>query len=173
MPRNPPALPKNFASASAVRKVTPLSIIDDDKLVRDTTKIMLRAKGYDVTTADGGRSGIAAITERKFDLAIVDLFMPDMDGLKVVEAIRRIDPGIPIIVASGFMFDGQCPQMPGFDVMAAEAAQCRRFTNRCVPMRCCKRSARRWPDRGSESLACNCPACCGGLVRPPLARDRR
>jgi CheY-like chemotaxis protein len=89
--------------------------------VRDTTKIMLRAKGYDVTTADGGRSGIAAITERKFDLAIVDLFMPDMDGLKVVEAIRRIDPGIPIIVASGFMFDGQCPQMPGFDVMAAEA----------------------------------------------------
>jgi CheY-like chemotaxis protein len=96
-------------------------IIDDDKLVRDTTRILLRANGYDVAMAQDGKSGIAAIEAGKFDLAIVDLFMPDMDGLKVVEAIRRIDPRLPIIVASGFMFDGECPQMPGFEVMAAEA----------------------------------------------------
>jgi CheY-like chemotaxis protein len=89
--------------------------------VRETTKILLRAKGYDVAGAEDGKSGIAAIEAGKFDVAIVDLFMPDMDGLKVVEAIRRIDPGIPIIVASGFMFNGACPEMPGFEVMAAEA----------------------------------------------------
>lgn len=89
--------------------------------MRETTKILLRAKGYEAATAENGKSGIAAIKAGKFDVAIVDLFMPDMDGLKVVEAIRQIDPGLPIIVASGFMFDGACPEMPGFDVMAAEA----------------------------------------------------
>jgi CheY-like chemotaxis protein len=96
-------------------------IIDDDKLVRETTKILLRAKGFDVAVAANGKDGIAAIEGGMIDLAIVDLFMPDMDGLQVVEAVRRINPALPIIVASGFMFEGECPQMPGFEVMAAEA----------------------------------------------------
>jgi CheY-like chemotaxis protein len=96
-------------------------IIDDDKLVREATQILLRAKGYDVTVAEDGKSGIEAVKTGRFDLAIVDLFMPDMDGLKVVQAVRQINPTIPMIVASGFMFDGACPPMPGFDAMAAEA----------------------------------------------------
>ena len=77
--------------------------------------------------------------------------MPDMDGLKVVEAIRRIDPGIPIIVASGFMFNGECSGMPGFEVMAAEAGAVHATLYKPLrPMKCCKRSAsgrRRHRDR--------------------------
>jgi len=58
----------------------------------------------------------------RFDAAIVDLFMPDMDGLQVIAAIHAADPSLPLIAASGFMFAGQsCPQMPNFDAMAAEA----------------------------------------------------
>jgi len=96
-------------------------IIDDDKLVREATQILLRANGYEVSAAGDGKSGIEAAGAGRFDLAIVDLFMPDMDGLKVMEAIRRIKPGMPMIAASGFMFGGQCPEMPEFAHMAADA----------------------------------------------------
>jgi CheY-like chemotaxis protein len=52
--------------------------------------------------------------------------MPDMDGLKVVEAIREISPDLPLILASGFMLGkDNVPQMPGFEAMASEAGAVR------------------------------------------------
>lgn len=96
-------------------------VIDDDKLVRQAMEILLRARGYDVTVAESGKAGIEAAKVRPFDLAIVDLFMPDMDGLKVMEAIRQSNPTMPLIAASGFMFNGDPPPMPGFAAMAIEA----------------------------------------------------
>ena len=96
-------------------------VIDDDKLVCEAAQIMLRARGYDVTTVQDGRSGIDAIKAGHFDLAIIDLFMPAMDGLTVMQAIRRSNATLPMIAASGFMFKGECPVMPGFDAMATDA----------------------------------------------------
>jgi len=96
-------------------------VIDDDKLVREAMQILLRARGYDVAVAEDGKAGIEAVKENHFDLAIVDLFMPGMDGLKVMEAIRQSNPTLPLIAASGFMFNGTCPAMPGFEAMATEA----------------------------------------------------
>lgn len=97
-------------------------IIDDDHLVGAATKAVLGSKGYDVSVASNGEDGIAAVRNAKFDLVIVDLFMPGMDGLKVIEAIREGDSKVPMIAVSGFMFGGgECPTMPNFDAMAAEA----------------------------------------------------
>jgi len=97
-------------------------LVDDDKMVREATQILLRAKGYDVVVAADGKSGIEAAKAGRFDVAIVDLFMPDMDGLQVIGAIRKILPKIPMIAASGFMFGGGAPpSMPNFATMAAEA----------------------------------------------------
>lgn len=96
-------------------------IIDDDKMVCEATRILLQSRGYGVTVALDGKSGIEAIRAGGIDLAIVDLFMPNIDGLKVMQAIRHSNPNLPMIAASGFMFDGQCPQMPGFDAMANAA----------------------------------------------------
>jgi CheY-like chemotaxis protein len=96
-------------------------IIDDDRLVRDATKALLHSKGYDVIVAEDGKSGIEAARMDRFDAVIVDLFMPDLDGLQVIGAIRKANPLVPMIAASGFMFDGECPAMPNFEAMAAEA----------------------------------------------------
>lgn len=96
-------------------------IIDDDHLVRAATKAILNAKGYNVDVAENGHAGIEAARKTRFDVVIVDLFMPGMDGLKVIETIRREDAEVPMIAASGFMFGGECPTMPNFDSMAAEA----------------------------------------------------
>jgi CheY-like chemotaxis protein len=96
-------------------------VIDDDALVRETAKIILSARGHDVTLAEDGKSGIEMARTQRFDVAVVDLFMPGMDGLQVIEAIRRTKPAMPMVAASGFLFEGECPPMPNFDSMAAEA----------------------------------------------------
>jgi len=96
-------------------------IIDDDTAVREATRIALVANGYEVVTADSGRSGLDVLRENAVDLVILDVFMPGMDGLTVAPAIHSEHPNLPIIAVSGFMFGGQCPTMPGFDAMAAEA----------------------------------------------------
>ena len=96
-------------------------IIDDDEAVRQTTKIVLEANGFDVVAVGDGKSGVGAINEQQFDLVIVDLFMPDMDGLATAKVIHQLSPTTPIIAASGFMFGGSCPEMPNFQTMAAEA----------------------------------------------------
>jgi CheY-like chemotaxis protein len=101
--------------------MTSILIIDDDRLVRESTRILLHSKGYNVAVATDGKSGIDAAMSGEFDLAIVDLFMKGMDGFEVMRAIRQIKPGFPMIAASGFMFSGACPQMPEFEAMALEA----------------------------------------------------
>lgn len=96
-------------------------IIDDDKAVLEATRIALAANGYDVITADSGKSGIEVMRKSTVDLIILDVFMPGMDGLAAAQAIHREHPNLPIIAVSGFMFSGQCPTMPHFDDMAVEA----------------------------------------------------
>jgi CheY-like chemotaxis protein len=96
-------------------------IIDDDAAVRSATKIALEVHGFDVVAVADGKSGISAVAEQQIDVVIVDLFMPGMDGLATTAAIRRINPLMPIITASGFMFGGACPEMPNFQAMAEEA----------------------------------------------------
>jgi CheY-like chemotaxis protein len=101
--------------------MTRILIIDDDQAVRTATKIALEASGFDVVTVADGKSGLAEIVKQQFDVVIVDLFMPGMDGLETTKAIRELSPRMAIITASGFMFGGKCPEMPLFQDLAEEA----------------------------------------------------
>lgn len=96
-------------------------IIDDDKAVCATLEIVLGASGHTVSTAGNGASGLEMARARQFDVAIVDLFMPDIDGLQVMKALRATVPGLQLIAASGFMMTGDRPSMPGFQDIASEA----------------------------------------------------
>ncbi len=107
-------------------------VVDDERQVREATAILLRAHGYEVVTAETGLAGIELIATRPVDLAIIDLFMPGMDGLKATETIRRRQPTLPIITVSGFMLRGECPPMPYFGEMAASAGA---FTALYKPLR--------------------------------------
>jgi CheY-like chemotaxis protein len=101
--------------------MTRILIIDDDQAVRTATKIALGASGFDVVAVADGKSGLAEVAKQHFDVVIVDLFMPGMDGLETTKAIRNLSPRVPIITASGFMFGGKCPEMPLFQELAEEA----------------------------------------------------
>ena len=96
-------------------------IIDDDEAVRKATSIVLEVRGFDVLEVENGQAGVDAIKAGSFDVVIVDLFMPGMDGLATTRAIHQHSPATPIIAVSGFMFRGRCPSMPDFHPMATEA----------------------------------------------------
>jgi len=80
-------------------------IVDDDVGVQKLFSVFLKGKGYHVETAGNGIEGLSKLQENKIDLVLVDIMMPEMDGLEVVQAIRKEDKVLPIIAVSGGMRD--------------------------------------------------------------------
>jgi PAS domain S-box-containing protein len=76
-------------------------IIDDEKVVRDSFSAHLEDCGYDILSAENGREGICVFEREQPDLIIVDLRMPEIDGIQVLETISKRSPLTPLIVASG------------------------------------------------------------------------
>jgi CheY-like chemotaxis protein len=79
-------------------------IADDDRVVRATMSYLLGTKGHDVVEAASGREGLNRIASERFDLLIVDIFMPDMDGLETIKRVLNHNPALPILVVSGMTF---------------------------------------------------------------------
>jgi two-component system response regulator HydG len=77
-------------------------IVDDDATFRLTTGALLEADGHHVDAAADGQQAVERLRERQFDLLLVDLRMPGIDGLGLVEALRLWGHGIPILMISGF-----------------------------------------------------------------------
>jgi len=95
-------------------------VVDDDVSVRVATRTLLEHEGYEVVCADSGRTGIEAIASTSFNAVIVDIFMPDMDGLQTIKAFNRQAPGVPIIAMSGFMFRDSSAPAPDFLSMSTK-----------------------------------------------------
>lgn len=77
-------------------------VIDDEPGLRDMLAYELSQDGFEVETADSGMAAVERVKRRKFDLAITDLKMPGMDGIATLEALRKIDPDMEVIVATGY-----------------------------------------------------------------------
>lgn len=77
-------------------------IVDDDPIHRETSRMFLTMYGRKVTLAENGRAGLAAAENGEFDVMIVDLEMPDMTGLEVIAAIRKMPRhrDLPIIMVT-------------------------------------------------------------------------
>ncbi|WP_303977892.1 response regulator [Dongia mobilis] len=76
-------------------------LIDDDELVRDMLQTALQLAGHDVTPAGNGREGLEKFAERRPDIVVTDIIMPEQEGIETILAIRRIDQALPIIAMSG------------------------------------------------------------------------
>jgi CheY-like chemotaxis protein len=95
-------------------------VIDDDRSVRTAIKTLLEHEGFEVVAAEDGRAGLDALETTAFDLVIVDIFMPGMDGLETITAFHRRAPLVPIIAMSGFMFRDSATPAPDFLSMATK-----------------------------------------------------
>ena len=77
-------------------------VIDDELTVCRSCQKILGEEGYDVSMTLKAREGLEEAKKRNFDLVIVDLKMPDMDGMSVVEAIRKERPNTQVIIMTGY-----------------------------------------------------------------------
>jgi len=78
---------------------TKVLIVDDDRDTTDLLKLILEPNDFEVMTANTGKLGIEMARAHCPDLMIVDLLMPDVDGLKVCQEVRQFS-GMPILVLS-------------------------------------------------------------------------
>ncbi|MBW1695851.1 MAG: response regulator [Deltaproteobacteria bacterium] len=77
-------------------------LIDDEEDIRDIMTIALEDAGYEVHTAHNGESGIQKTVEISPQIVITDIRMPGMNGIQVLEAIKKHNPDIEVIVATAF-----------------------------------------------------------------------
>lgn len=76
-------------------------IIDDDSALREVLRLALETAGHQVREVRNGREGIRDFRKEPCDLVITDIYMPERDGLELIEALRRTHPHVKIIAMSG------------------------------------------------------------------------
>ena len=76
-------------------------VVDDDKDVGEFLRDALSRWNYDVSLATRGREAVRLISHQIFDAALVDIWMPEMDGLQVLDEIKRHDPALEVVMMTG------------------------------------------------------------------------
>jgi DNA-binding NtrC family response regulator len=77
-------------------------IIDDDADILQRLKKVLEHRGFDVVTAQSGGEGLTRLLQVKPELVLLDLVLPDMPGLEVLEEIKRLSPESSVVIISAF-----------------------------------------------------------------------
>ncbi|RJP28061.1 MAG: response regulator [Candidatus Omnitrophota bacterium] len=80
-------------------------VVDDEAHFLELIKMRLEANGYEVVTANSGREAINILNEKKPDAVLLDIIMPDIDGIKVLEEIRKKYKKLPVFMITGFSGD--------------------------------------------------------------------
>lgn len=100
--------------------MTRVLVIDDNRSVGEAIQIMLARQGYETVLAPDAHAGVQAFESSKFDLVMVDIFMPGMDGLETIKDFRERAPTVPIVAMSGFRFRNSMAPVPDYLGMAAK-----------------------------------------------------
>ena len=85
-----------------MNSMTHILIIDDDDDARRSLKIILETMGYTVEMAGTGHAAIEMAQSRLFNLALMDIKLPDVEGIELIPALKAIQPDIAIIMVSGY-----------------------------------------------------------------------
>lgn len=76
-------------------------VVDDEPQIRDTLHRVLEAAGHEVREAPNGKIALSLVPETRPDLVIMDIIMPEQEGLETILALRRTAPEIKILAISG------------------------------------------------------------------------
>ena len=104
-------------------------LVADDNLVnRRLVQTALTRSGYDVRETKDGKATLASCLQEKPDLAIVDIHMPEMDGLELLVHFRTSAPGMPVIVMSGGVQTGSLNLLADARLLGAFATLAKPFS---------------------------------------------
>jgi CheY-like chemotaxis protein len=103
-------------------------VVDDDPHICLAIRAWLKRYGFRISIADSSVNGLAALDNAKFDLMIVDIFMPNMRGFESIRVFHEHEPTLPLIAISGYAFSDPEASGPDFLRMALKlgATRCLR-----------------------------------------------
>ena len=73
-------------------------VIDDEQEIRESLEELLKLEGYDVSTASTAREGLRKVEERVLDLVLLDIGLPDSNGLEVLKAVKSDSPDTSVVM---------------------------------------------------------------------------
>ena len=77
-------------------------VVDDESEIREGLEVLLKGEGYGVASAEDGESGLAKLEEHPFDLLLLDVSLPDRNGLDMLKEIRRRDPDLSVVLITAY-----------------------------------------------------------------------
>src|SRR5580704_11967613 len=77
-------------------------VIDDEAEIREGLELLLKTEGYRVSMADTAQSGLSRLGEQPYDLLLLDVSLPDRNGIELLKDIRRQDPHLPIVLITAY-----------------------------------------------------------------------
>ena len=87
---------------TAARTKGRILIVDDELVVRDSLSKWFASEGYQARPAGGAREALEAIQGLEFDIALLDIKMPGMDGMELQKRLRDADPDLTVIIMTGY-----------------------------------------------------------------------
>ena len=102
------AIEENGRPEAVLKGSETILLIDDEEMVLNVSREILQALGYKVIASKNGREAVDMYRSRvnEIDLVVVDMIMPDMSGLEVFKELKSINPGIIVILSSGYSING-------------------------------------------------------------------
>jgi two-component system, NtrC family, response regulator PilR len=79
-----------------------LHVIDDEPVIHDVLGQLLTSEGYAIEPSTSGEEALAKLADRTFDLTLLDLLMPGMDGIEVLRRLKRVDPEAMVIIITAY-----------------------------------------------------------------------
>ena len=80
---------------------TTILVVDDERNIRRTLRMVLEGAGFEVAEAESAEAGLLALDEFEVDLIILDIRLPKMDGMAFLREMLALDPELPVVLITG------------------------------------------------------------------------
>src|SRR5260221_2139817 len=99
------AHPSTLSSQRSGKQSMPkgsILVVDDESEIREGLELLLSSEGYGVSSAGTAEAGLAKLEERPFDLLLLDVSLPDRNGLELLKEVRRRDPHLSAVLITAY-----------------------------------------------------------------------
>jgi CheY-like chemotaxis protein len=84
-------------------------LVDDDEMSSQILSFILMDEGYNVDLAATGEAGIAKVSNKEYNLVLLDFLLPDMKGHDAASKMRKVSPNLKIVLLTGFSMKSEVP----------------------------------------------------------------